>query len=62
MQAEKPKITRTYITAVDANGESPSKSITIYHATPEQVVERLRELVSGKKSSRQSRRDSTAAA
>lgn len=39
MTVEKPEITRTYLQAVDAK-TGRSRSITVYNATPEQVIEK----------------------
>ena len=42
MKFAKPKVQRCYVEVRDANGERPNRYATIYDATPDQVIERLK--------------------
>jgi hypothetical protein len=44
MKFEKPRIRRTYVQAIDRDTKS-TKSITVYDATPEEVIEHLKRSV-----------------
>ena len=48
MKFEKPKVVRCYVTVHDANGEKPSRYATVYDATPDEVIERLKKGESGR--------------
>lgn len=41
LSTEKPRIQRVYVTALDPDTKK-SQSVTLYGATPEQVIEKLR--------------------
>ena len=41
MVLNRPKIQRVYVTVSDPDQESPSKTITVYGATPEQVIQKF---------------------
>lgn len=60
MQIEKPKTKRVYVTAIDPDGNSKSKSLTVYDTTPEQFVEQLREAAGKSPKPRRDRRTVTA--
>lgn len=48
MELERPKPKRVYITAVDPDGELPSKSTTVYGTTPEKAIEEFERFVGSK--------------
>ncbi len=42
ISTEKPQIKRVYVNAIDPDGKERGKSVTVYGATPEQVIEKLK--------------------
>lgn len=51
MQIEKPEIQkpkRVYLTAADPDGVTPSRTITVYGATPEGIIKFVTETIAAK--------------
>lgn len=63
MTVSKPEIQRTYLQAVDPK-TGKSRSITVYNATPDELIERVSEIFSAEDtdSARRPRRRAAAAA
>ena len=64
MQTEEPKLQkpkRVYLTATDPDGETPSRTITVYGATPEGIIKLVTETIAAQ-TKPAARKESAAAA